>query len=167
MYLSADHLMPVAIGSILTNRHPGRPNSSPGYIGIAQSPEFSLPGGRYDNGISISFLTPDPQLQIRYTVDGSRPDEQSPLYQVPVLSDTSMVIRARSFKEGYISSEVRTQSYFINETTSLPIVSIATNPKNLWDDEIGIYVEGTNGVSGYCVLRAKKLESALGAKNQS
>ena len=30
---------------------------------------------------------------------------------------------------------------------------MVTDPKNLWDDEIGIYCEGTNGIPGKCTDR--------------
>ncbi|MCB9248742.1 MAG: CotH kinase family protein [Ignavibacteriales bacterium] len=35
--------------------------------------------------------------------------------------------------------------------TELPVISITTDPKNLWDDNIGIYTKGTNGISFWSV----------------
>jgi len=51
---------------------------------------------------------------------------------------------------GKKSSMTITKTYFMNVVTSLAVISLSTAPANLWDDEIGIYVEGTNGIPGYC-----------------
>ncbi len=32
----------------------------------------------------------------------------------------------------------------------LPVISLSTNPSNLWDPENGIYVDGINGIPGPC-----------------
>ena len=63
---------------------------------------------------------------------------------------STTVIRAATFRTGYLPSSVITHTYLVGETTALPIVSLATDPDNFFDDEIGIYVEGTNGIPGYC-----------------
>jgi hypothetical protein len=52
------------------------------------------------------------------------------------------VIRARCFEEGYAPGKVLDLLYVINEGHSLEVVSIITNPANLWDYYSGIYVEG-------------------------
>jgi hypothetical protein len=52
------------------------------------------------------------------------------------------VIRARSYLNDSVFSIVKTNSYFINEKTTLPVVSVSTDPANLWDSKIGIYVAG-------------------------
>ena len=36
-------------------------------------------------------------------------------------------------------------TYLVDMEHELPILTISTDPDNLYDDEIGIYVEGTNG----------------------
>ena len=48
-------------------------------------------------------------------------------------------------------SSIITHTYFINENITLPVISISTDPENLWNDEIGIYCIGTNGITGYGV----------------
>jgi len=49
-----------------------------------------------------------------------------------------------------LPSKIITNTYFINDSSKLPIISISTTPANLWDNTIGIYVAGTNGKTGWC-----------------
>jgi hypothetical protein len=58
------------------------------------------------------------------------------------------VIRARAFHPEAPPGPVVTGTYFVeplaNQRFSLPVFSLTTNPENLFDDEIGIYVHGNN-----------------------
>ncbi|MFY0598112.1 MAG: chitobiase/beta-hexosaminidase C-terminal domain-containing protein [Cyclobacteriaceae bacterium] len=47
---------------------------------------------------------------IRYTLDGSDPDSTSLIYQSPFQFESNVTLKARSFKEGWIGSEVRSFS---------------------------------------------------------
>src|SRR4030042_3352612 len=81
---------------------------------------------------------------IRYTLDGSVPTSESPVYSSPLSIPSTSVFRSRIFRPGLIPGPVATQSYFINEdfeTRNLPVISIATDPANFWDPLRGIYVQ--------------------------
>ena len=59
------------------------------------------------------------------------------------------MLRAITVSKNKLSSEIATQTYFINERNfNLPVVSIVTTPANLTNNLIGIYVQGTNGITG-------------------
>ena len=63
------------------------------------------------------------------------------------------VIRARAFKDGYNPSEIITSTYFVDENidqrySTLPVISIVSDYKHLFDYNTGIYVPGVNHVSG-------------------
>ncbi|MBN1542237.1 CotH kinase family protein [candidate division KSB1 bacterium] len=129
---------------------PGAANVGGVYEGILESPIFSQPSGFYSGIVQIE-LTGDPRASsLRYTLDGSVPTLQSPIYTAPVEIKTTSVIRAASFRRGFLTSPVITRTFLIDEITDLPVVSAVSDPPNLWEDEIGIYVEGTNGIPGYC-----------------
>ena len=130
---------------------PETSNINPGFSGIVPNPEFSMSGGFYQGVVELDFDNSNPLETIRYTLDGSLPNPESALYFSTIVLNITTVIRAQSFQDAYLPSKVITNTYFIDESTELPIVSVATDPANLWDDEIGIYVEGTNGIPGYCV----------------
>lgn len=115
------------------------------FIGVSfsQDPptlDFEPKGGPHKGPVTIT-LTGDPGTTIYYTTNGSKPNSGSRRYSRPIVSDTSLVIRAIAYKDGR-RSEVKTQSYLCDHEYDLPIVSIATNPGNLWDYERGIYVKG-------------------------
>ena len=129
---------------------PGTANQGETYEGTCPQPEFGLTGGFYNTPVLVRITSPAPNGSMRYTTDGSLPDELSPLYTMPIRINNTRVIRARTFQSGHMPSTVVTNTYFINESLTLPAVSVSTDPVNLWSDESGIYVEGTNGIPGYC-----------------
>ena len=139
----------------MANPSPGLPNNSLTAGERLQKPGVSLPSGRYGAALGIRFSHQRSGVAVRYTTDGSEPTERSALYDKNVTIDKTMVLKAKAFKNGFLPSETAVFSYFINEHLfTLPVVSLSTKPAYLWDDQIGIYVEGTNGISGNCRNKA-------------
>ena len=63
------------------------------------------------------------------------------------------VVRAKAFREGYQPSEIVTQTYFvdpdmINRYATLPIISLNSDFKHLFDENTGIYVPGIYHLPG-------------------
>ena len=88
-----------------------------------------------------TFRTP----QIRYTIDSSQPTVGSTLYTQPFLVEQTTVVKSALFdRQGKRMSAVTTHDFYVDADHQLPIVSIITDPKNLWDPETGIYVLGNN-----------------------
>ena len=88
---------------------------------------------------------------LRYTTDGTTPSltngstSEDGIFNI---SETK-VYRFGLFLAGMLPSPVITRSYIHrNHDYYLPVISIATNPKNLYDGKIGVYTDGNNGVSG-------------------
>ena len=88
---------------------------------------------------------------LRYTTDGTTPSmtngatSENGIFNIT----ETKVFRFGLFQEGMLPSPVVTRSYIYRDHGYyLPVISIATNPKNLYDNKIGVYVDGTNGVSG-------------------
>jgi len=130
---------------------PGAANWNQPFEGVVSDPLFSMPGGFYSAPQTIVLSCRDGDASIHYTLDGSVPTEGSAAYLQPIVIDRTTVLRARAFRAGSLPSRVITNTCFIGESATLPVVSLSTNPENLWDDRIGIYVVGTNGVTGYCM----------------
>jgi len=101
---------------------------------------FEPKGGKFEESISV-ILSSDSGASIYYTLDGSLPNSGSARYTKPIPVKEVSVIRAVAYSQGKRSSTI-TQSYFCDRAYSLPIISIATNPGNLWDYSSGIYVKG-------------------------
>ena len=76
-------------------------------------------------------LHADPSAQIRYTTDGSDPTASSTLYSGPISVSNTQVIRAAAFGANLLSFN-ETNTYFINETHGLPIVSVAAKMFMTW-----------------------------------
>ncbi|WP_425446486.1 CotH kinase family protein [Dethiothermospora halolimnae] len=113
-------------------------------------PEFSHNSGFYKNSFSLILKTKDSSAKIYYTLNGSIPTKNSNIYTKPILipskDNSATIVRARIYKKGYPKSKVITHSYFINKNIynkyNTPIVSLVTDPKNLFSYEKGIYVLG-------------------------
>ena len=114
----------------------------------AKKPETNIAPGIYSGNLIIK-LEGD-KGSIRYTPDGSEPTLHSKVWNKDMIINSTTVIRARAFKQGQIPSEILTCTYIIDDTRTfdIPVISIVTDPDNLWNDTIGIYCQGTNGVSG-------------------
>ena len=122
---------------------PGAINDTRSYAGIIKRPSLSLPGGFYSGPQTITCSSELPGSFMRYTLDGSEPSSSSPDYSGPISIDSTTVLRIKAYNPGYIPSNVVTATYFIDEGSfTVPVISISAAPADLWDDEIGIYVEG-------------------------
>ena len=134
---------------------PGRANDTTKIEPIAPSPIFSIESGFSADPQIIEIKSNLDSAKIYYTLDGSVPTVNDSLYTRPIEISQTSVVRARIITNNYQPSKTITNTYFINENTKLPVFSIATNSNNFFSDEIGIYVEGTNGVLGRCSKEPK------------
>jgi hypothetical protein len=125
---------------------PNKQNSTLYAVAIlSKKPDFSPKSGGYTSKQTIT-LTQEDDASIYYTTDGSIPTlENSTLYKQPIEIDKTTVIRAIAIKKDNLASKPRSQTYFINHQSTLPIVSLKTDAKYLFDDMVGIYVKGKNG----------------------
>lgn len=115
-----------------------------------ESPVISVESGLFTEAFSFNISVPDDATLV-YTVNGSTPTlsngvrTSSHSFKV---SGTS-VYRFCAFGDGYLPSEVITRSFiFRDRNYTLPIVSVVTGNANLYDDVIGVYTDGTNGITG-------------------
>ncbi|MGE5393530.1 MAG: CotH kinase family protein [Candidatus Saccharibacteria bacterium] len=132
--------------TLFTKATPGSTNNSTSYTGIVKSdPSFSIPGGVYHNAVTLSIKSIFGGV-VRFTLDGTEPNEQSPIASEPITIDKNTVVRARIHKEGEILGPVNTNTYLIdteNKITKLPIVCVTSDPVNFWDPVKGIYTVHT------------------------
>lgn len=114
---------------------------------ILGAPVFSVKGKVMRNGKPFSLTLSLPEgsegAEIRYTTDGSEPTRTSYLYQQPISISQTTVVKAKLFLDGMLSPRSTAQSYiFFPRDVTLPVISISTNKKYLYDNKIGIYVDG-------------------------
>lgn len=130
---------------------------------------FSVPGGFYANSVQLELLAPD-GMDIYYTLDGSDPTLDSNKYSGAILIsnrsganyeyaaiglngykpqsiDMGTVVRAIAVDAKGMIVEEKIESYFIglasnSDMINIPVLSITTDPDNLFDYFEGIYVLG-------------------------
>jgi len=111
--------------SVFTNATPNSAN-----LGAQQEyatvPSFNVAAGFYASTQSVTISSPDPNITIRYTVDGTEPNNTSPVYSTPINIAATTVLRARCFSSiaNIPASFIETNTYFINSSHSIPVVSI-------------------------------------------
>ncbi len=89
-------------------------------------PIFSIAAGFYPSTQNITITTNDPTATLHYTTDGTTPTSTSTIYTGPISITTTTVLRAIgiSSNASIPQSFTETNSYFINSTHTIPVVSI-------------------------------------------
>lgn len=126
---------------------PGEKNAAAGCAERAANPEFSLKGGLYTGSVTVKLLGSGGE--IRYTLDGSEPTEDSALYGDEMTFTKNACLRARVFEDGKLPSEAVTQTYLIDVPYEVTVVSLVTDEKYLFSSKTGILVPGNGSVKNY------------------
>ena len=122
---------------------PGTANSALSYAGRVDDVRMSVSGGLMSEAISLELASSE-GAAIYYTTDCSTPTTSSTLYTGPIAISSTTVVRAAAFRDGYLSSYVTTQSYFYGLDHQLPVVSLVSDDKYLFDWNTGLLVMGPN-----------------------
>ena len=73
-------------------------------------PVITPPNGIITDYITVT-ITADPEFTIRYTIDGTTPNESSPIYTNPLVVSNPCLIKAIVTGDGYIPSDVVTAMF--------------------------------------------------------
>ncbi len=118
---------------------------------LAPTPTFDRQAGFYNSNINVAISCDNPNATIYYTTNGAWPTTASNVYTSPISVSASKVVRAVAVVPGMKTSKTASASYFIKSRyIDIPVVSVSTDHKNFYDDRVGIYVAGTNGITGNC-----------------
>lgn len=125
-------------------------------------PKVDQAGTVYTTDFNIHVTIPE-GATLRYTTDGTVPDldngstSEDGVFNIG--GKKNYAYRFRLYKDGFLPSDVATHTYIYNASSYyLPIVSIVTNPENLYGNKIGVLVDGSNGTSdsgGYRFVHGK------------
>ncbi len=122
---------------------PGAQNGK-GYEGITQLPAFSVTPGIYDDTVTVAITAGEGET-IRYTTDCTTPNASSEVYSGELSISKNSVIRAAAYRDGYLSGDTATATYLFRSdgvNHALPVVTLVTDPDNLWNSKTGIYATG-------------------------
>lgn len=126
--------------ALFSSPTPGSENSVEKFTALLEKPKVVTSGGFYRDSVYVQLAQEGAELY--YTVDGSVPDRESSKYTGPILLKETTTLRVASFRSGSLSPLVRTETYFINEKSSLPIISLTVDPADFFDPETGLYMPG-------------------------
>lgn len=91
--------------------------------GAAATPVFDPPAGAYTEPINVTISSSTPGATIRYTTDGSTPNQSSPAYSSPIAVTSSTTIKAIAYADGLDPSTVAIAAYMfpvvVNNMTQL------------------------------------------------
>ena len=110
---------------------------------------FSNDGGSFTGELNLSLSGTSGNEIIRYTLDASEPNDNSLVYSSPININKTTVFRAKVFEPGHIPSHTQSRVYIYNVNHTLPIVSLISDPHNLFDNDEGIYVFGDSFDQNY------------------
>jgi hypothetical protein len=100
----------------------------------AAAPIFSAKSGLYTQPLSVSISEQNGHgATIHFTLDGRDPDLNSPVWNGnPISINQTTILRAKAYKLGFIPSAITSASYFFNIDHTTPIISLISDPKNLF-----------------------------------
>ena len=129
---------------------PGQTNAGPYAQDMLPAPKVNCDSRLFNEAFSVQVDIPE-GATLRYTTDGSTPTlsngQTSSDGLFPVSQTT--VLRLRLFADDKLPSSVVTRTYIYKDRNYyLPIVAVTTDPDNLYDNMIGCYVDGKNGIQG-------------------
>ena len=90
---------------------PGAANNT-NYFAKVQDTNFDHNHGFFDTPFDLTITTDTPGAVIRYTTDGTTPTATTgTIYTVPVTISSTTSLRAAAFKDGFVPTNVDTQTY--------------------------------------------------------
>lgn len=109
---------------------PEKPNNvETAFDGLAPTFNFDgAEGGFYNEPIKLNPPQTGNGLSVRCTQDGSEPTKNSPEFKDPINVDHNMVVRCAAFKDGLLTRQVVSNTYFIGEQVSMPVVAVSVDP---------------------------------------
>lgn len=116
-----------------------------GFLGYAEMPSFTVAPGLHYTTVYTGFNVPE-GTTVYYTTDGSVPTQASTPYNGETIElNFTTLLRARAFSDtGLHESEILTGTYLVNTYHALPVVSLAVDPEELWNETDGMLAKGPN-----------------------
>ncbi|MDO5447275.1 MAG: CotH kinase family protein, partial [Prevotellaceae bacterium] len=114
------------------------------------APVIDKGGQLFTGSLTFNVTIPDGTTLV-YTTDGTTPTEtngtKTTKGEFTVSSSTAY--RFRLYRDGYLPSRVVTRSFIYKDREYVfPIMSVVTNPDNIYSKEFGVFEQGPNGRPG-------------------
>lgn len=111
------------------------------YNGFAPTPNIEPSSGGYTGTVSVSITCTDPTAAIYYTTNGNVPTNASTLYTGAFDVNSTQVVKAVAISPdaSFLRSFMETNTYFINVSHSIPVISIS-------GDQVDNLINGNSGI---------------------
>ncbi|HNA57469.1 MAG TPA: CotH kinase family protein [Chitinophagales bacterium] len=112
---------------IFTDPTPNASNSTTPKTAYAHKPDMEPNSGNFAGSVTVTITAPEPGMTIRYTTNGNLPTAASTAYTGPITITETTVLRTVAFAASAdtLASFCSTNTYFIDETTTMPVISVA------------------------------------------
>ena len=151
--------------SLFTNSSPNGPNSNSS-LEYAATPIFDLDPGYHSGTISLNITCPDFNTNVHYTTDGSIPNATSNIANGAISVNTNKVIRAIAISSdpNIPNSFIETNTYFINTTHTIAIISICGDEITdfINDDLSNAFTDNFNGAIEYFASTGVLIDEGTG-----
>ena len=114
-----------------------------------QPPLVDTYGKRFTDSFQLRVAFPT-EATLRYTTDGTTPTMTNGNTSYDGVFDVNSTVcyRFRLFQDGLLPSSVVTRSYIKNNNYHFPIISVVTDPDNIYDTDRGLFQKGQYGRPG-------------------
>lgn len=131
----------------------------PGIVAdVVEAPVIAPNSGLFFDNVEVSMTCPTEDAEIRYTLDGSTPDESSTIYTEPFTISGTTTVKAKAWKEGMTASNVTTTTYNFpvsvaniaefkeaNTTTSTTVYKITGDVTFVYENGSNLYIQDETG----------------------
>lgn len=115
---------------------------------VENSSTLLPPAGFYTN-LEIPVPAAEKNGVIRCTTNGAYPTSDTPIFNTPLSIQRNTVVRCAEFVDGE-PVRAATQTYFIGENVTMPVVAISVDPYEMFDSRVGYYSQGVSYCSEPC-----------------
>ncbi len=102
----------------------GEANTGTAYSSRVMTPVFSDTTLYHTESFSLSITTQTSDASIYYTIDGSKPTQNSTLYTGPIAISANTPVRAIAYTDGMLNSDVASATFLFEEQHTLPVVCL-------------------------------------------
>ena len=133
----------------LENSTRGKRNDSEAFPARTEAPELLTAGGFYEGSVTVQAKAPEGAV-LRYTIDGSTPTAKDKRFPADGLTlKKTTALRLKAFREGEVSSEAVSATFFLDDAPLTPVVSLISDDKYLFSSKTGILTKGSGSIPNY------------------
>lgn len=127
-------------------------------VDVVEAPVIAPHSDLFFDNVEVSMTCATEDAEIRYTLDGSTPDESSTIYTEPFTISGTTTVKAKAWKEGMTASNVTTTTYNFpvsvaniaefkaaNTTTSTTVYKITGDVTFVYENGSNLYIQDETG----------------------